>query len=111
MKKALAVLLIFAVVAALLTACGSHPLVGTWTTTIEGAEGQMTLRRDGTGEIVSHGETRPCTWTVAEDNTLTVVQEIEYLPYTFLDKVSYTVKGRTLTVTSQKGNTLVFEKE
>jgi len=110
MKKALTVFLMVIMTATLLTACSLNPLVGTWSTTIDGAEGQMILYKDGTGEVVSHNETRPCTWSTDGD-TLTVVQEIADIPYTFLDKVTYEVKGRTLTVTSQNGNTLVFEKK
>ena len=110
MKKALAVLLILILTAAMLTACGTHRLVGTWTATIDGAEGQMTLYKDGSGEIVSHNEIRPCTWEAVE-NKLTVTQVINGDLYTFLDEVTYTVKGRTLTVTSKNGNTLIFTKK
>ena len=110
MKKIVSVLLVLVIIGTLLTACGTSALVGTWTATIEGAEGQMILHKDGTGEIVSHDATRPCTWE-ASGNTLTVVQEIDDLPYTFLNGVTYTVKGRTLTITSQSGNTLVFKRK
>lgn len=110
MKKGLTILLVFALCACALTACGARRPVGTWTATINGAEGQMTLNKDGSGEMVSDGVTRACTWEVA-DGKLTVVQDLGDQEYVFLDRVSYTVKGGTLTVTSMAGNTLVFEKE
>jgi len=43
MKKALTVFLMVIMTATLLTACSLNPLVGTWSTTIDGAEGQMIL--------------------------------------------------------------------
>ena len=110
MKRMVCFALAIITMMTLLAACGTDPLVGIWTTTIEDAEGQMILRRDGTGDVTSNDITRPCTWTV-EDGTLTVVQEISGIPYTFLNEVTYTVKGRTLTVTSKSGNTLVFKKK
>lgn len=110
MKKIISVLLVAVIICALLTACGAPTLEGTWSTTINGDKGQMTLYSDGNGEIVSNGETRPCTWTATED-TLTVIQEVAGIPFVFLDNVTYTLKGRTLTVTSQSGNTLVFKRK
>ena len=110
MKKALAVLLILILTATLLTACGEHELVGTWVATINGTQGQMTLREDGSGEVISNGITRPCTWEVAEDK-LTVTQKVDDRQYIFLDRVTYTVDGDTLTVTSMSGNTLTWIKQ
>ena len=110
MKKVLALLMAVICLASILTACSGDTLVSTWTTTIEGVEGQMILNEDGTGEIISHDESRPCVWEVDGD-TITVVQHREGIPYTFLDAATYVLKGKTLTITSQSGNTLVFEKE
>ena len=109
MKKTLALLLIFALTVVLLTACFGHPLVGTWAANINGSEGQMTLNKDGTGEMVSDGITRPCTWEVVDDK-LTVTQDFGDHKYIFLDRVSYEIQDGTLTVTSMAGNTLVFTK-
>ena len=109
MKKVLRLLLLVCCLALLLTSCSS-PLVGSWTTTIDGEEGQMTLKRNGTGEIVSNGISRPCTWYV-KDNTLSVVQDIEGSTFVFLDCVSYEINDNTLTIVSYDGSkTLVFEK-
>jgi len=110
MKKVWTIVLIALMMLSMVTSCGKGALVGTWTTAIDGAEGQITLYKDGTGTVVSNDISRPCTWEAA-DGKLTVVQEIAQIPYTFLDGVSYVIKGKTLTVTSQNGNTLVFEKE
>ena len=110
MKQILAVTLVLILMTTMLTACVFSPLVGTWSATIAGAEGQMTLRRDGTGEILSNDITRPCRW-VATEETLTVIQEVDGVEYTFLDEVSYTVTRRALTVTSKSGNTLTFTKK
>ncbi len=90
--------------------CEYNRLEGTWTTTIEGAAGEMTLKSDGTGTVVSHEFGRDCTWTI-EENTLTVIQEANGFYYEFLNKVTFALEDTTLTVTSQKGNTLVFEKK
>ena len=46
----------------------------------------------------------------ASRNT-TVIQEMDGEEYVFLDKVTYTVEKRVLTVTSQSGNVLTFEKK
>ena len=93
-----------------LTACGD-PLVGCWKTTIDGVEGQMTLYKDGTGEIVSGDISRPCTWEV-KDGTLTVIQDISGANFVFLDCVSYEISKDTMTITSYDGSkTLVFEKD
>ena len=110
MKRTICTALAVTALLCLLTGCLFSPLAGTWSTTIEGAEGQMTLRRNGTGEITSNNITRPCRWMATED-TLTVIQEVEGVEYTFLDEVSYTVTRRALTVTSKSGNTLTFTKE
>ncbi len=111
MKKVLSILLIAVLLCTTLTACGEKALVGTWVTAIGGDEGEMLLRRDGTGTITSNGETRPCTWKV-EDDTLTVVQNVGGLQYVFLDEVTYSVRWKTLTVTDpETGNTLEFEKK
>lgn len=112
MKKVLSIIIIVAVLlCTTLTACGTRALVGTWSTTIGGDAGEMTLHRDGTGTLTSNGETRPVTWK-AEDNTLTVVQTVDGYQYIFLDEVNYSVAWRKLTVTHpETGNTLVFEKK
>ena len=110
MKKTLVLLLIAALTIVLLTACGTDPLVGTWTATINGSEGQMTLNEDGTGEVVSDGITRPCTWEVADDK-LTVTQDLGDHEYILFDRVTYDVEGQTLTITSMQGNTLTFTKQ
>ena len=110
MKRIVCSALVITALLCLLTACVFSPLVGTWSATIAGAEGQMTLRRDGTGEILSNDITRPCRW-VATEETLTVIQEVDGVEYTFLDEVSYTVTRRALTVTSKSGNTLTFTKK
>lgn len=111
MKKVWSLLLVAVLLCTALTACGEKALVGTWTTTINGDEGEMLLRRDGTGTVTSNGETRSCTWTVEED-TLTVVQNVGGLQYVFLDEVTYTVRFGTLTVTNpDTGNTLEFKKK
>lgn len=110
MKRMALVCALLITLSLLLTACSLNPLVGTWSTTIDGAQGQMILNRRGVGEIVSHGVARPCTWS-AENDTLTVVQDVKGIPYTFLDGVTYSIEGRTMTITSQGGNTLVFEKQ
>lgn len=110
MKKIVSVFAIVACLALLLTACGD-PVVGTWHTTIDGADGQMTLRRNGTGEIESNGITRSCTWEV-EGDRLTVVQDMDGAPFVFLDNVSYVIEEGVLTVTSYDGSkSLTFEKE
>lgn len=110
MKKAIRLLLLVCCLALLLTSC-ANPLVGSWTTTIDGAEGQMILKRDGTGEIISNGVSRPCTWKI-KDNALSVVQIIDEKTFVFLDCVSYHIKDDILTVTSYDGSkTLVFEKK
>ena len=110
MKKTWIGLLITIILITSLTACGTGRLVGTWHATINGSEGQMTLYKDGTGEIVSDGITRACTWTV-ENDTLTVTQHFSDHTYTLFDRVTYVVEGKTLTITSIQGNTLTFTKE
>lgn len=90
--------------------CGINRLEGNWATTIEGAPGKMTLKADGTGQVVSHDITRDCTWEIV-DNTLSVVQEANGFYFLFLDKVAFVLEEDTLTVTSQSGNQLVFNKE
>lgn len=109
MKKVMAVLLLLVWTATLLTACGADPLVGTWQATINGSEGQMTLNKDGTGEVVSDGITRPCTWEVTDDQ-LTVTQDLGDHEYILFDRVTYVIDGDTLTITSKSGNTLTFTK-
>ncbi len=110
MKKALALLAVVLCLATILTSC-ADPLVGTWTTTIDGQPGQMILKKDGTGQVVSSGISRPCTWEIKEER-LTVVQEVSGTSYVFLDAVTYTIDEGTLTVVSYDGSkTLVFEKE
>lgn len=129
MKRMIALLLTLLALTGLLTACGecSHEydnatdylcndcnynrFVGTWTTTIEGAPGEMTLNADGTGQIISHEITRDCTWVV-ENNTLSVVQEANGFYFEFLKQVSFELENETsLLVTSQSGNQLVFTKK
>lgn len=107
---AAAVCLVAVCTSVVLVVTSIDPLVGTWTTTIGGDEGQMILKKDGTGEVVSNGVSRPCVWEVV-DEKLTVVQHQDGLPYTFLNAVTYKIEGKTLTVTSQSGNTLVFKKK
>lgn len=110
MKKRISLLLVACSLLLLLTSCAS-PLVGTWNTTIDGDAGQIILKRNGTGEIISNGVTRPCTWE-AEGNTFTVVQEIDGAPFVFLDNVSYVIEENVLTITSYNGSkTLVLTKE
>lgn len=110
MKKAIALFAVALCLATVLTSCGD-PLTGDWHTTIDGADGQMTLCKDGTGQIVSNGVTRSCTWEAA-NGRLTVVQDVGEFPYVFLDNVSYVIEDGVLTVTSYDGSkTLVFEKE
>lgn len=111
MKKVFSILMVAVLLCTALTACGTKALVGTWSTTIGGDAGEMTLRRDGTGTVTSNGATRPCTWTV-ENGVLTVVQTVNGYQYIFLDEVTYTIKWRTLTVTNpESGNTLEFQKQ
>jgi len=110
MKRRIAFALALLTLVMTLTACSLNPLAGTWNTTIDGDAGQLVLQRKGVGQVISNGSTRQCTWT-AKDGKLTVIQEVAGIPYTFLDEVSYVLEGKTLTVTSQSGNTLVFEKE
>lgn len=128
MKRLFALLLTLLVLTGLLAACGecSHEydnttdylcndcnynrLVGTWTTTIEGAPGEMVLNADGTGQVISHNITRDCTWEIV-DNTLSVVQEANGFYFEFLKQVSFALEENTLTVTSQSGNQLVFTKK
>ncbi|MBR0447341.1 MAG: hypothetical protein IIX28_02610 [Clostridia bacterium] len=111
MKRVLSIIIVAVLLCTALSACGTRALVGTWSTTINGDEGEMLLRADGTGTITSNGETRPCTWT-AEGDVLTVVQTIDGYQYIFLDEVTYTVKWKTLTVTNpETGNTLAFQKK
>ena len=109
MKKVMAVLLLLVWTATLLTACGADPLVGTWTTTIDGDAGRMTLNENGTGEIVSNDKSRPCTWVV-QNGELTIEQTVGDDTYVFLDRVTYVIDGDTLTITSKSGNTLTFTK-
>ncbi len=109
MKKAIC-LIVIVVMLVCLTACAS-PVVGSWNTTIDGLDGQMTLAKDGTGTIVSNGISRPCTWEIKDDR-LSVVQIIDGSNYVFLDNVSYTIEKDTLTVTSFDGSkTLTFTKD
>ena len=110
MKKTWIWLLIAMILVASLTACGTSRLVGTWQATINGSEGQMTLNKDGTGEVVSDGITRPCTWEVTDDK-LTVTQDLGDHEYILFDRVTYVVEGQTLTITSMQGNTLTFTKQ
>ena len=127
MKKAVSLLILCLMLTALLTGCdcsheydsatdihcndcGANRLEATWATTIEGAEGEMTLKSDGTGTVVSHDITRDCTWVI-ENNTLTVIQEANGFYYEFLNKVTFALEDDTLTVTSQSYNTLVFTKK
>ena len=109
MKKALALLMISIWTVALLAGCGTDPLVGTWTATINGDAGQMTLNENNTGEIVSNGKARPCTWAI-ENGELTVKQTIDDNTYIFLDRVTYVIQDDTLTITSKSGKTLTFTK-
>lgn len=109
MKRCSAVLFTLLMLVCLLTACAEETLVGTWNTTIEGQPGQLILHADGTGQVVSHDAPRQCTWTV-ENNRLTVTQNVAGFSHVFLDRVTYELDGDTLTVVSQSGNTLVFEK-
>lgn len=109
MKKAVYLIAILIMLVSL-TACG-NPLVGRWNTNIEGVQGQMTLYKDGTGEIVSGDVTRPCTWEVKND-ALTVIQNIDGATFVFLDCVSYEIVDNVMTITSYDGSkTLTFEKE
>ena len=110
MKRAIAIALVLALTVSMITACGFNSLVGTWSATIDGTVGEMTLQRDGSGTVTSSGVTRSCRWLIIDD-TLTVIQEMDGEEYVFLDKVTYTVKKGVLTVTSQSGNTLTFEKK
>ena len=112
MKKTLSILAAMLLLTTMLTGCIPHPLEGTWVTTINGDEGEMVLKADGTGTITSNGITRDCYWEIdTETGTLTVEQDVDGLLRTFLDHVTYKVEGSLLTITSQKGNTLVFEKQ
>lgn len=108
MKKLLCMMTLVLLMMVLLTSCGAT-LVGTWNATIEGETGQMILREDGTGEIISHGLTRTCTWE-ADDTTITVEQIVGGRTYVFLDSATYVLEGDTLTVTNRDGESLVFEE-
>lgn len=110
MKKVWAILLVTLLTVSMLTACGKSALVGTWTTTVDGTEGQITLRRNGTGIVVSNDISRSCTWEIT-DGKLTVVQTIEGSTFTLFDHVTYEVHRGTLTITSLGGNTLTLEKQ
>lgn len=110
MKKVWTIVLIALMMLSMLTSCGKGALVGTWTTAIDGAEGQITLYKDGTGTVVSNDISRPCTWEAA-DGKLTVVQTIEGDQFVLFDRVTYEVHRGTLTVTSPDGNTLTLEKQ
>ena len=110
MRKAWTILLTILIMVFILASCGKSALVGTWTTAIDGAEGQITLYKDGTGTVVSNDISRPCTWEAA-DGKLTVVQTIEGDQYVLFDRVTYEVHRGTLTVTSPDGNTLTLEKQ
>ena len=110
MRKAWTILLTILIMVFILASCGKSALVGTWVTTIDGAEGQITLRWNGTGTVVSNDIPRPCTWEVT-DGKLTVVQTIEENTFTLFDRVAYEVHRKTLTITSLEGNTLTLEKQ
>ncbi|MBE6807683.1 MAG: hypothetical protein E7527_06750 [Ruminococcaceae bacterium] len=90
--------------------CGYNRLAGTWTVTIQGKPGEMTLKKDGTGTITSSDHSRPCTWEI-KNNALTVTQEIDGFTKVFLNEVTYALEEDTLIVTSHKGNQLVFKKK
>lgn len=128
MKRFCTLLLTLLMLTALLSACGecSHEydnatdylcndcdhnrLLGTWTTTIEGAPGEMTLNADFTGQITSNGLSRAGFWSL-DGTTLSVMQNVGGYTHVFLDNVTFSLGETTLTVTSQNGNQLVFEKK
>ena len=87
--------------------CNHLRLAETWTTTIEGDTGNITLKADGTGTIAIKEHLRPCTWVV-EDNTLTVVQDVEGFSYTLMDRFTFSFSENSLVVTSPKGNTRIL---
>lgn len=100
MKKALALLLVFASLAIVMVSCGGDSIIGSWTFTEDGVTTTITFEEDGKGKIEAAGISMDMTWS-EKDGKLTASMSFMGETEEMLKDAEYTIDGDSLTITSE----------
>ena len=108
MKKALALLLVFASLAIVMVSCGGDSIIGSWTFTEDGVTTTITFEEDGKGKIEAAGISMDMTWS-EKDGKLTASMSFMGETEDLFKDAEYTIDGDKLTVKSE-GETVTLTK-
>ncbi|MBE6678603.1 MAG: hypothetical protein E7597_07410 [Ruminococcaceae bacterium] len=118
MKRALATIMLFALVLTAFTACGSdgpktnrknNTIIGTWEGSLDGITMTYSFKADGTGKAEAAGATIEYTWTV-KDGKLNAVGEFMGETTEVFQDADYKLENGKLIIT-QQGTTVEFTRK
>ncbi len=109
MKKALALLLVFASLAMVLVSCGGDDIIGTWEGKQDGITMTLTFEEDGKGKVASEGISMDMTWEI-KDGKLNASMSFMGETEEMFKGAEFEVDGDKLTITSN-GESVTFNKK
>ena len=109
MKKALALLLVFASLAIVMVSCGGDSIIGSWEMTQDGLTGTITFEDGGKGKFEAEGMTLDLTWS-EKDGKLTASMSFMGETEDLFKDAEYKVDGDKLTITDE-GETITLNKK
>ncbi len=109
MKKALALLLVFASLAIVMVSCGGDDIIGTWEGKQDGITMTFTFEEDGKGKVETSGVAMDMTWEI-KDGKLNASMSFMGQTQEMFKGAEFEVDGNELTITAD-GESVTFKKK